>query len=52
MKLPRVVDQAWGLIKPVRERYVPITSAVQTDLLAIAHTVHGPDGRRDSSISI
>ncbi len=38
MKLPRVVDQAEGLIKPVRERYVPITSAVQTDLLAIVHT--------------
>ncbi len=38
VKLPRVVEQAEGLIKPVRERYVPITSAVQSDLLAIVHT--------------
>ena len=38
VKLPRVVDQSEGLIKPVRERYVPITSAVQSDLLAIVHT--------------
>ncbi|GEP40089.1 hypothetical protein NPS01_37520 [Nocardioides psychrotolerans] len=38
VKLPRVVDQSESLIKPVRERYIPITSAVQTDLLAIVHT--------------
>lgn len=38
VKLPRVVDQSEGLIKPVRERYVPITSAVQPDLLAIVRT--------------
>lgn len=49
-----------GLIKPVRERYLPITSAVQTDLLAIVHTqlrppptrpepqVGGPEPRRPS----
>jgi hypothetical protein len=46
VKLPRVVDQAEGLIKPVRERYVPITSVVQTDLLAIVHTQLRPPTTR------
>lgn len=36
--LPRVVDQTPTLIKPVRERYVPISSPVQTDLLDIVGT--------------
>ncbi len=35
VKLPRVVDQADGLIQPVRTRYVPIDSPVQTELLRI-----------------
>ncbi|MEJ7702173.1 MAG: hypothetical protein WKF47_00120 [Geodermatophilaceae bacterium] len=38
VKLHRVVDASAGLIKPVRERYVPINSPVQTDLLAIVRT--------------
>jgi len=46
VKLPRVVDRSEGLIKPVRERYVPITSAVQTDLLAIVHTQLRPPTTR------
>jgi hypothetical protein len=33
--LPRVVDEPEHLIKPVRERYVPISSPVQTALLDI-----------------
>ena len=48
VKLPRVVDQAEGLIKPVRERYVAITSAVQTDLLAIVHTQLRPPPTRSA----
>ena len=36
VKLPRIVDESFRLVNPVRERYVPITSPVQTDLLAIA----------------
>ncbi|CAN5844727.1 hypothetical protein BH20ACT6_BH20ACT6_22470 [soil metagenome] len=43
VKLPRVIDAPEGLIKPVRERYVPINSPVQIDLLAIApSSVHHP----------
>ncbi len=36
--LPRVIDTSEGPIKPVRERYVPINSPVQTDLLAMVRT--------------
>ena len=35
VKVPRIVDGADHMVSPVRERYVPITSPVQTDLLAI-----------------
>ena len=35
-KVPRVVDGTGQLVSPARERYVPIHSPVQTDLLAIA----------------
>jgi len=35
VKVPRVVDGTGKLVSPVRERYVPINSPVQTDLLAI-----------------
>jgi len=41
-----MVDQSEGLIKPVRERYIPITSAVQTDLLVIVHTQLRPPPTR------
>ncbi|MEO5665934.1 MAG: hypothetical protein ABIR39_21910 [Nocardioides sp.] len=36
VKLPRIVDQTTNLIHPVRERYVPITQSVQSDLIVIA----------------
>ena len=36
VKLPRIVDGTGQLVSPTRERYVPINSPVQTDLLAIA----------------
>ena len=36
--LPRVIDQPEGLIKPARQRYVPVTAPVQTDLLAVVQT--------------
>lgn len=35
VKLPRVDDQAVGVVRPVRTRYVPINSPVQTDLIRI-----------------
>lgn len=38
VKLPRVTDQAQGLVQPVRVRYVPINSPVQTDLIKITRT--------------
>lgn len=38
VKLPRIVDQAEGLIQPQRARYVPINSPVQTDLIDIVRT--------------
>lgn len=36
VKVPRIVDESSHLVNPVRERYVPITSPIQTDLLEIA----------------
>jgi hypothetical protein len=36
VKLPRLVDETTHLVSPARERYLPITSPLQTDLLAIA----------------
>ena len=36
VKLPRIVDEPSHLVNPVRERYVPITSPVQSELLAVA----------------
>lgn len=36
--LPRIIDHPEGLIKPARQRYVPVTMPVQTDLLAVVHT--------------
>ena len=38
VKLPRIVDQADGLVQPVRTRYVPINSPVQTDLVRTVRT--------------
>lgn len=38
VKVPRVVDQAEGLVQPVRTRYVPINSPVQSDLINIVRT--------------
>lgn len=38
VKLPRIVDQTEGLVQPVRTRYVPIDSPVQTDLLKIVRS--------------
>jgi hypothetical protein len=35
VKLPRLVDGTGQLVSPARERYVPITSSVQTELLEI-----------------
>lgn len=35
VKAPRIVDGSGQLVSPARERYVPIHSSVQTDLLAI-----------------
>lgn len=35
VKVPRIVDASGELVSPVRERYVPINSPVQTDLLAV-----------------
>jgi hypothetical protein len=36
VKLPRITNDATGMVHSVRERYVPITSDVQTDLLRLA----------------
>jgi hypothetical protein len=38
VKLPRIVDQPERLIRPIRERYVPLNSADQTDLLDIVRS--------------
>lgn len=38
VKLPRLVDETSHLLSPARERYVPITSPLQTDLLAIVRS--------------
>ena len=38
VNLPRIVDQPQHHIRPVRERYVPISSPVQTDLLDIVRS--------------
>ena len=35
VKVPRMIDETGQLVSPARERYVPINSPVQTDLLAI-----------------
>ena len=35
VKVPRIVDSSGELVSPVRERYVPITAPINTDLLAI-----------------
>jgi hypothetical protein len=35
VSVPRIVDGTGQLVSPARERYVPITSPVQTDLIAI-----------------
>lgn len=36
VKVPRIVDSADELVSPVRERYVPISAQINTELLAIA----------------
>ena len=36
VKMPRIVDSSGELVSPVRERYVPITAPINTELLAIA----------------
>jgi hypothetical protein len=41
--LPRVVDQPEPLIKPVRERYVPINSPIQTLLLEVVRAQLRPN---------
>ena len=38
VKLPRLVDETSHLLSPARGRYVPITSPLQTDLLAIVRS--------------
>lgn len=40
---PRIDDTAPGFVKPTRERYIPITSPVQTDLIVIARTQLRPE---------
>jgi hypothetical protein len=35
VKVPRIVDASGELVSPVRERHVPITAPINTDLLAI-----------------
>ena len=43
VKAPRIVDGSGHLVSPARERYVPIHSPVQTDLLAISrHQLRPP----------
>jgi hypothetical protein len=43
VKVPRIVDGTGQLVSPTRERYVPITSTLQTDLLAITrHQLRPP----------
>jgi hypothetical protein len=43
VKVPRLVDGTDHLVNPARERYVPMTSQVQTDLLAITrHQLRPP----------
>ena len=56
VKVPRIVDSSGELVSPVRERYVPITAPINTELLAIARnelrppTVSSPpsEGARES----
>ncbi|GAB2763363.1 hypothetical protein GCM10027020_14470 [Nocardioides salsibiostraticola] len=38
MQVPRIDDDAIGFVRPPRERYVPITSPVQTDIPQIVRT--------------
>ena len=43
VKVPRIVDSSGELVSPVRERYVPITAPINTDLLAITrHELRPP----------
>jgi hypothetical protein len=43
VKAPRIVDGSGELVSPTRERYVPIHSLVQNDLLAVArHQLRPP----------
>jgi len=46
VKLPRIVDQSEGLARPVRVRYVPINSSVQTDLVETVRTRLRPPPER------
>jgi len=46
VKLPRVVDEAESLVQPVRTRYVPIDSPVQTELLRIVRCELRPPAER------
>ncbi|WP_214058700.1 hypothetical protein [Nocardioides aquaticus] len=36
VKVPRIIDSSGELVSPVRERYVPIATPINTELLAIA----------------
>jgi hypothetical protein len=36
VKVPRISNEATGIVRRVRQRYVPITSQVRTDLLRLA----------------
>ena len=36
IKVPRIIDTTDYLVSPVRERYVPITTRIQTDLIEVA----------------
>lgn len=43
VKVPRIVDEADHLVNPVRERYVPISAAINTNLLAVTrHELRPP----------
>jgi hypothetical protein len=46
VKLPRVVDDGEGPVQPVRTRYVPIDSPVQTELLQIVRSQLRPPPER------
>ena len=43
VKVPRIIDGTGQLVSPARERYVPINSPVQTDLLDVTrHQLRPP----------